>query len=295
MEQLGAWSVLREPMPFVDPTPLFDGSEAARERSSGSCTSSPMDVSLVGSESRAAYPGTSSRTTYRGLAPAWRPARVVGACARLLPASPSLTRPREVGKEFDAFACRQTGWTGRTDGEAIARTLSRIAHEVIERNEELESVALVGIHTRGVPLAQRLRRLIAERADVELDLGQLDITFHRDDVHVARTGAAPAAAARPRHEARLRARRPHRDPRRRRPLHGPHDPLRDRRAPRLRPARPASSSPCSPTAATASCRSAPTTSARTCRHPARTRPGAAARDRRDRQRRDRRRSRGGNQ
>ena len=44
------------------------------------------------------------------------------------------------------------------DGEQVARTLSRIAHEIIERNDDLESVALVGIHTRGVPLAQRLRR-----------------------------------------------------------------------------------------------------------------------------------------
>src|SRR6201996_3568066 len=76
------------------------------------------------------------------------------------------------------------------DGDAVGRTLSRIAHEVIERNDDLDSVALVGIHTRGVPLAQRLRRLVAERADVELDLGQLDITFHRDDVHV-RAGQAP--------------------------------------------------------------------------------------------------------
>src|ERR1700761_3561533 len=76
------------------------------------------------------------------------------------------------------------------DEEAIRRTLSRVAHEVIERNDDLDSVALVGIHTRGVPLAQRLRRLVAERADVELDLGQLDITFHRDDVHV-RAGQAP--------------------------------------------------------------------------------------------------------
>jgi pyrimidine operon attenuation protein/uracil phosphoribosyltransferase len=76
------------------------------------------------------------------------------------------------------------------DGEAIGRTLSRVAHEVIERNEELDGVALVGIHTRGVPLAHRLRRLIEERAGVELDLGQLDITFHRDDVHV-RGGQAP--------------------------------------------------------------------------------------------------------
>src|SRR3954469_19430471 len=70
------------------------------------------------------------------------------------------------------------------DADAISRTLSRIAHEIIERSDELDEVALVGIHTRGVPLAQRLRRLVAERAGVELPLGQLDITFHRDDVHV---------------------------------------------------------------------------------------------------------------
>jgi pyrimidine operon attenuation protein/uracil phosphoribosyltransferase len=76
------------------------------------------------------------------------------------------------------------------DAEAIRRTLSRMAHEIIERNDDLSSVALVGIHTRGVPLSQRLRRLVAERAGEELALGQLDITFHRDDVHV-RAGQAP--------------------------------------------------------------------------------------------------------
>jgi pyrimidine operon attenuation protein/uracil phosphoribosyltransferase len=76
------------------------------------------------------------------------------------------------------------------DEEAIRRTLSRVAHEIIERNDDLETVALVGIHTRGVPLAQRLRRLIAERTGDELELGQLDITFHRDDVSV-RAGTAP--------------------------------------------------------------------------------------------------------
>jgi pyrimidine operon attenuation protein/uracil phosphoribosyltransferase len=76
------------------------------------------------------------------------------------------------------------------DEEQVGRTLSRIAHEIIERNDDLDSVALVGIHTRGVPLAQRLRRLVEERSGVELALGQLDITFHRDDVHV-RGGAAP--------------------------------------------------------------------------------------------------------
>jgi pyrimidine operon attenuation protein/uracil phosphoribosyltransferase len=76
------------------------------------------------------------------------------------------------------------------DADAISRALSRIAHELIERTDDLETLALVGIHTRGVPLAQRLRRRIAERSGVEVDLGTLDITFHRDDVHVL-AGSAP--------------------------------------------------------------------------------------------------------
>jgi pyrimidine operon attenuation protein/uracil phosphoribosyltransferase len=79
------------------------------------------------------------------------------------------------------------------DGEALERTLVRIAHELIERNPDVAQVALVGIHTRGVPLAQRLRRLIAERSGEEVSLGTVDITFHRDDVHV-RGGDAPLHA-----------------------------------------------------------------------------------------------------
>ena len=79
------------------------------------------------------------------------------------------------------------------DADAISRTLSRVAHELIEANPELDRLALVGIHTRGVPLAQRLRRLIAERAEVEVALGTLDITFYRDDVQV-RGGEAPLHA-----------------------------------------------------------------------------------------------------
>ena len=53
------------------------------------------------------------------------------------------------------------------DADGLARTLSRIAHEIIEGNPELDDVALVGIQTRGVPLARRLARLIDERAGVE--------------------------------------------------------------------------------------------------------------------------------
>jgi pyrimidine operon attenuation protein / uracil phosphoribosyltransferase len=67
------------------------------------------------------------------------------------------------------------------DQEALARTLSRIAHEIIERNDDLGAVALVGIHTRGVPLAERLAALIEERSGEEVALGGVDITFHRDD------------------------------------------------------------------------------------------------------------------
>jgi pyrimidine operon attenuation protein / uracil phosphoribosyltransferase len=76
------------------------------------------------------------------------------------------------------------------DAEALGRTIVRIAHEIVEGNADLERVALVGIHTRGVPLAQRLRRLIDGFAGVEPALGTLDITFYRDDLHV-RGGEAP--------------------------------------------------------------------------------------------------------
>jgi pyrimidine operon attenuation protein/uracil phosphoribosyltransferase len=79
------------------------------------------------------------------------------------------------------------------DHDAVERTLSRIAHEIIEANPDLDKLALVGIHTRGVPLAQRLRRRIADFTGSEVALGQLDITFYRDDVHV-RGGEAPQHA-----------------------------------------------------------------------------------------------------
>jgi pyrimidine operon attenuation protein / uracil phosphoribosyltransferase len=76
------------------------------------------------------------------------------------------------------------------DAEALNRTLARMAHEIVEGNRDLERTALVGIHTRGVPLAQRLRRYIADFGGVEVELGTVDITFHRDDV-VVRDGQAP--------------------------------------------------------------------------------------------------------
>ena len=70
------------------------------------------------------------------------------------------------------------------DADALQRTLHRIAHEIIEGNDRLEQVALIGIHTRGVFIAQRLRRLIEEFAGAHVELGAVDITFYRDDVQV---------------------------------------------------------------------------------------------------------------
>jgi pyrimidine operon attenuation protein/uracil phosphoribosyltransferase len=76
------------------------------------------------------------------------------------------------------------------DADALRKTITRIAHEIVERNPDLDRTALIGIQTRGVPLAHRLRRLIADFGDVEVPLGSVDITFHRDDVHV-RGGVVP--------------------------------------------------------------------------------------------------------
>src|SRR3954465_8830304 len=76
------------------------------------------------------------------------------------------------------------------DADALSRTLSRIAHEIIEGNPELDQVPLVGIKTRGVPIPHRLALLIEDRVGEAPDLGAVDITFYRDDVSV-RGGEAP--------------------------------------------------------------------------------------------------------
>jgi pyrimidine operon attenuation protein/uracil phosphoribosyltransferase len=68
------------------------------------------------------------------------------------------------------------------DDDALRRTLIRIAHEIVEKHADLSDVCLVGIYTRGVAIAQRLRREIAEATGFEPDVGALDISFYRDDV-----------------------------------------------------------------------------------------------------------------
>jgi pyrimidine operon attenuation protein/uracil phosphoribosyltransferase len=68
------------------------------------------------------------------------------------------------------------------DAAAIDRGLTRIAHEILERHHGLEGVALVGIRSRGVPLAHRLQRIIATIERHMVPVGVLDITLYRDDL-----------------------------------------------------------------------------------------------------------------
>jgi pyrimidine operon attenuation protein/uracil phosphoribosyltransferase len=68
------------------------------------------------------------------------------------------------------------------DSEKIRRSLTRIAHEIIEKNKGVEGLAIVGIKTRGVPLAERLKKNIEKIEGKTVSTGILDITLYRDDL-----------------------------------------------------------------------------------------------------------------
>jgi pyrimidine operon attenuation protein/uracil phosphoribosyltransferase len=68
------------------------------------------------------------------------------------------------------------------DGPGVQRALSRMAHEILERNKGVEGLALVGIRTNGVYLARRLAAKLAEIEKADVPLGELDITLYRDDL-----------------------------------------------------------------------------------------------------------------
>lgn len=75
------------------------------------------------------------------------------------------------------------------DADDVRRALTRIAHEIVERNGGAQDLVLVGIRSRGVPIAQRLAELIAQHEGVAVPVGSLDITYYRDDL--SRTAHAP--------------------------------------------------------------------------------------------------------
>jgi pyrimidine operon attenuation protein/uracil phosphoribosyltransferase len=68
------------------------------------------------------------------------------------------------------------------DGENIRRAMYRLSHEITEHNKGISDIILVGIRTRGVPLANRLAELIGEQEKAVIPVGVLDITFYRDDL-----------------------------------------------------------------------------------------------------------------
>lgn len=77
------------------------------------------------------------------------------------------------------------------DQSAMARALTRIAHEIVERNKGGENLLLVGIKTRGVPITKRLRDKIKEIEGITVPIGELDITLYRDDLKIATVDSDP--------------------------------------------------------------------------------------------------------
>jgi pyrimidine operon attenuation protein/uracil phosphoribosyltransferase len=77
------------------------------------------------------------------------------------------------------------------DAERVARALTRMAHEIVERNREMGDLALVGIRTRGVPLATRLRANLRDITGQDVPVGALDITLYRDDLMRHPVGPQP--------------------------------------------------------------------------------------------------------
>src|SRR5262245_60696718 len=77
------------------------------------------------------------------------------------------------------------------DADRIGRSLARIAHEILERNKSVEELAIVGIRTRGVPIAKRLAQQILEINKHEVATGALDITLYRDDLMRHAVGPQP--------------------------------------------------------------------------------------------------------
>ena len=77
------------------------------------------------------------------------------------------------------------------DADRMSRTLTRIAHEILERNRGLEELALVGIRTRGVVIARRLAHALQQITNEPVRTGALDITLYRDDLMRHAVGPQP--------------------------------------------------------------------------------------------------------
>src|SRR3954451_11307002 len=97
-----------------------------------------------------------------------------------------LTRPREARKETTEVNEKVV-----LEHDDLRRTLRRIAHEIAEKNPDSDRLAVVGIHTRGALLAPPLHVFLGELTGSELPIGDLDISFYRDDVGAKEPSAQP--------------------------------------------------------------------------------------------------------
>jgi pyrimidine operon attenuation protein/uracil phosphoribosyltransferase len=70
------------------------------------------------------------------------------------------------------------------DGPAVARAIRRMAHEIVEANQGLGEVVLIGLQTGGVPFAEAIAEALAEIEGVEVPVGKLDVAFYRDDINL---------------------------------------------------------------------------------------------------------------
>lgn len=77
------------------------------------------------------------------------------------------------------------------DADRISRALTRIAHEILERNHGVDGVALVGVRSRGVPLARRIAAVLDGAGGGQVPTGALDITLYRDDLMRSAVGPQP--------------------------------------------------------------------------------------------------------
>jgi len=82
------------------------------------------------------------------------------------------------------------------DSERVSRSLTRIAHEIVERNRGAGELAIVGVRTRGVPIARRIAAILREITGAEVPTGALDITLYRDDLMKTAVGPQPSCVGR---------------------------------------------------------------------------------------------------
>ena len=112
----------------------------------------------------------------------------MGWTRRLRSVTPGGEEPPPIGLDSGGMSERRI-----LDADELRRALTRIAHEIVERNGGTDDLVLVGVRSRGVPLARRLAGLIEQHEGVSLPVGALDISFYRDDL--ATRPAAPVVHA----------------------------------------------------------------------------------------------------